>query len=100
MQVIDDLKDWSYMSQLATNAFEHRKSALMFAERLADSLDFYQETVMGMGYAHTSNVTQRLSTTVLLRWYQIFKELDAPSLKLAAERKRRIKCWISTCPPE
>ena len=84
VQVMDDLKDWFY--QLATNASEHWKSALMFAERLSDSLDFYQETVMGMGYVHTSNVAQRLSITVLLRWYQIFKELDAPFL--AAERKK------------
>ena len=38
VQVMDDLKDWFY--QLATNASEHWKSALMFAERLADSLDF------------------------------------------------------------
>ena len=71
----------------------------MFAERLSDSLDFYQETVMGMGYVHTSSVAQRLSITVLLRWYQIFKELDAPFL--AAERKqlRGIRCWINTWPP-
>ena len=39
-----------------------------------------------MGYVHTSNVAQRFSITVLLRWYQIFKELDAPFL--AAERKK------------
>ena len=54
VQVMDVLKDWFY--QLATNASEHWKSALTFAKRRADSLDFYQETVMGMGYVHTSNV--------------------------------------------
>ena len=84
VQVMDDLKDW--FCQLATHASEHWKSALMFAERLAESLDFYQETIMGMGYVHTSNVAQRLSITVLLRWYQLFKELDAPFL--AAERRK------------
>ena len=84
MQVMDDLKDWFY--QLATHASEHWKIARMFAERLADSLDFYQETVMGMGYKHTSDVAQRLSITMLLRWYQIFKELDAPFL--AVNRKK------------
>ena len=41
---------------------------------------------MGMGYVHTSNVAQCLPITVLLRWYQIFKGLDA--LFLAAERKK------------
>ena len=84
VQVMNASKDWFY--QLATHASEHWKSALVSAERLADSLDFYQETVMRMGYVHTSNVAQRLSITVLLRWYQIFKELDAPFL--AAERKK------------
>ena len=84
VQVMDDLKDWFY--QLATHASQHWKSALMFAERLADSLDFYQEIVMGMGYVHTSNIAQRLSITVLTRWYQLFKELDATFL--AEERKR------------
>ena len=83
VQIMDDLKDWFY--QLATHPSEHWKSALVFAERGADSLDFYQETVMGMGYVHTSNVAQRLSITVLLRWYMIFSELDAPFL----ERERR-----------
>ena len=84
VQVMDDLKDWFY--QLATNESEHWLSTLMSAERLSDSLDFYQETVMGRGCVHTSNVAQRLSITVLMRWYQIFKELDAPFL--AAERKK------------
>ena len=83
VQVMNDLKDWFY--QLATHASEHWKSALVFAERLADSLDFYQETLVGMGYVHTSNIAQRLSITALIRWYQLSKELDAPFL--AEERK-------------
>lgn len=62
---MDDLKDWFY--QLATHASEHRKSALVFAERGADRLDYYQETTMGMEYVRTSNVDQRLSITLLLR---------------------------------
>ena len=70
VQVMDDLNDWFY--QLATHSSEHWKSALVFAEKGADTLDYYQETVMGMGYVHTSNVAQRLSITVLLRWYMIF----------------------------
>ena len=47
VQVMDDLKDWFY--QLATHPSEHWKFALVFAESKAKSLDFYQETVMGMG---------------------------------------------------
>ena len=91
---MDCLEDWFY--QLATNASEHWGSALMFAEQLADSLDFYQEAVMGMGYVHTSNVAQRLSIAVLLRWCQIFKALGAPSLDAERKEKKVLDQYLTT----
>ena len=94
VQIIDDLKDWFY--QLATRPSEHWKSALVFAERGADSLDYYQETVMGMGYVHTSNVDQRLSITVLLRWCMIFSELDAPFLERERRTNKVLDRYLST----
>ena len=94
VQIMDDLKDWFY--QLATHASEHWKSALVFAERGAKALDFYQETVMGMGYVHTSNVAQRLSITVLIRWYQIFQELDAPFIAEERTTNKLLDQYLTT----
>ena len=94
VQIMDDLKDWFY--QLATHASEHWKSALVFAERCAKALDFYQETVMGMGYVHTSNVSQRLSITVLIRWYQIFQELDAPFIAKERTTNKLLDQYLTT----
>ena len=94
VQIMDDLKDWFY--QLATHASEHWKSALVFAEQGSDSLDYYQETVMGMGYVHTSNVAQRLSITVLLLWYKRFAALDASFIKKECETNKVLEQYLST----
>ena len=83
VQFADDLKDWFH--QAATHVSEHWLSSFVFLHPGDDHLTYYQETCMGMGYVHSSNIAQRLSNTVLVMWYRELESLDSQFLR--AERK-------------
>ena len=73
-QFADDLKDWFH--QAATHVSEHWLSSFTFLHPRDDHLTYYQETCMGMGYVHTSNVAQRLGNSIVVLWYREFAELE------------------------
>ena len=63
VQFSDDLKDWFY--QLKLHVSEYWKSTFAFQHK-GGEIKWYQETVMGMGCTHTSNIAQRYSNTILV----------------------------------
>jgi hypothetical protein len=84
VQFGDDLKDWFYQCRLHIS--EHYKASLVFKKRGAAKVTYYQETVMGMGFHHTSNISQRFSITLLIMWYEEFDALDAAFLEEECSR--------------
>jgi ribA/ribD-fused uncharacterized protein len=70
----DDLKDWFY--QLKQHCSEYHKSCFIFHDPVADRLKWYVETVMGMGYVHTSNISQRFTNSIIHIFLHEFREAD------------------------
>jgi hypothetical protein len=70
----DDLKDWFY--QLKQHCSEYHKSCFIFHDPVADKLKWYVETVMGMGYVHTSNISQRFTNSIIHIFMYEFHEAD------------------------
>ena len=92
VQIADDMKDWFH--QAANHISQHWMSCFVFVEEGADTVDYYQEVSMGMGYVHTSNVAQRFSNTILILWYEEFDRLDAPFLREERERNKRLDAYL------
>ena len=70
----DDLKDWFY--QLKQHCSEYHKSCFIFHDPVSDKLKWYVETVMGMGYVHTSNISQRFTNSIIHIFIYEFNKAD------------------------
>ena len=70
----DDLKDWFY--QLKQHGSEYHKSCFIFHDPVSDKLKWYVETVMGMGYVHTSNISQRFTNSIIHIFIYEFNKAD------------------------
>lgn len=89
----DDMKDWFY--QMWQHVSQHWKSTFVFKREGSTSLSYFQETVMGMGYSHTSNIAQRFAITILLLWYEEFRRLDAEFIEAECSRNERLEEILS-----
>ena len=79
VQFSDDMRDWFY--QVRQHASQYWRSTFIFKRKNATRISYFQEVVMGMGYAHTSNIAQRFSITILILWYEEFERLDSEFLE-------------------
>lgn len=93
VQIADDLKDWFYQFRLHASEFECWKSTFVF-KRAGGQLKYYQETVMGMGCYHTSNIAQRFSNTLVIAWYAEFARLDEAFMQQEVARNSKLRAWL------
>ena len=49
---------------------------------------------MGMGYVHTSNIAQRLSSTILVLWYKEFERMEAQFITAERARNPVLHQWM------
>lgn len=63
LQFACNLKDWFH--QLKQHASEYWKSSCNFHDPIRDKLTYLVETVMGMGYVHTSDLARRFGNSAV-----------------------------------
>jgi hypothetical protein len=90
----DDLKDWFY--QLKQHCSEYHKSCFIFHDPVADKLKWYVETVMGMGYVHTSNISQRFTNSIIHIFLHEFHEADKAFITKERKANKVLDDYLTT----